>query len=84
MSAVLVCDDDSAIRTVVAQALRRGGHDVTVTASLAQLDRALALATPDVLVTDVVLPDGDGIDHLAVIAQRHPSLPVIVLPRAIL
>ena len=79
MSAVLVCDDDSAIRTVVAQALRRAGHDVTVTASLAQLDRALALATPDVLVTDVVLPDGDGIDHLETIAQRHPALPVIVL-----
>ena len=79
MSAVLVCDDDSAIRTVVAQALRRAGHDVTVTASLAQLDRALALSVPDVLVTDVVLPDGDGIDHLATITTRHPSLPVIVL-----
>ncbi len=79
MSAVLVCDDDSAIRTVVAQALRRAGHDVTVTASLAQLDRALAMAIPDVLVTDVVLPDGDGIDHLATVAARHPSLPVIVL-----
>ena len=79
MSAVLVCDDDSAIRTVVAQALRRAGHDVTVTASLAQLDRALALSVPDVLVTDVVLPDGDGIDHLATITVLHPSLPVIVL-----
>ncbi|WP_375395712.1 nitrogen regulation protein NR(I) [uncultured Sphingomonas sp.] len=79
MSAVLVCDDDSAIRTVVAQALRRAGHEVTVTANLAQLDRALALAVPDVLVTDVVLPDGDGIDHLAGVNRRHPSLPVIVL-----
>ena len=79
MSAVLVCDDDSAIRTVVAQALRRAGHDVTVTASLAQLDRALALSVPDVLVTDVLLPDGDGIDHLATITALHPALPVIVL-----
>jgi len=79
MSAVLVVDDDSAIRTVVAQALRRAGHDVVTAASLADLDRALAIAVPDVLITDVILPDGDGIDHLATITARHPSLPLIVL-----
>jgi len=79
MSRVLVVDDDAAIRTVVAQALRRAGHDVTSAASLAELDRALALGAPDVLVTDVVLPDGDGINHLASVAQRFPALPMIVL-----
>ena len=79
MSAVLVVDDDSAIRTVVSQALRRAGHEVTSAASLAELDRALAAGPPDVLVTDVVLPDGDGIDHLASVAARFPSLPMIVL-----
>ncbi|TPG14279.1 nitrogen regulation protein NR(I) [Sphingomonas oligophenolica] len=79
MTCVLVVDDDSAIRTVVAQALRRAGHDVATAASLAELDRALAGGIPDVLVTDVVLPDGDGIDHLAGIGARFPSLPIIVL-----
>ncbi len=56
MSTVLVVDDDAAIRTVVAQALRRAGHDVTVADSLAQLERALAVSLPDVLITDVILP----------------------------
>jgi two-component system nitrogen regulation response regulator GlnG len=79
MSTVLVVDDDAAIRTVVAQALRRSGHDVTVADSLAQLERALAVAIPDVLITDVVLPDGDGIDHVRNVAERHPTLPIIVL-----
>ena len=37
MSTVLVVDDDAAIRTVVAQALRRAGHDVTSADSIAQL-----------------------------------------------
>jgi two-component system nitrogen regulation response regulator GlnG len=76
---VLVVDDDAAIRTVVAQALRRSGHDVTVADSLSQLERALAVAIPDVLITDVVLPDGDGIDHVRNVAERHPTLPIIVL-----
>ncbi len=79
MSTVLVVDDDAAIRTVVAQALRRAGHDVTVADSLGQLERALAIALPDVLVTDVILPDGDGIDHVRSVAARFPLLPIIVL-----
>ncbi|KQM65880.1 nitrogen regulation protein NR(I) [Sphingomonas sp. Leaf17] len=79
MSRVLVVDDDAAIRTVVAQALRRAGYEVSVAESLAQLARALSLGVPDVLVTDVVLPDGDGLDNLRDIAARFPALPVIVL-----
>ena len=79
MSTVLVVDDDAAIRTVVAQALRRAGHEVSVADCLAQLERALAASLPDVLVTDVILPDGDGIDHVRSVAARFPLLPIIVL-----
>ena len=79
MSRILVVDDDAAIRTVVAQALRRAGHDVVAVETLAAADRELATAPPDVLVTDVVLPDGDGLEHLAVVAERYPALPAIVL-----
>jgi two-component system nitrogen regulation response regulator GlnG len=79
MSQVLVVDDDAAVRTVVAQALRREGHEVTTAETLAQLDRALAAACPDVLVTDVRLPDGDGLAHLSEVAARYPGLPAIVL-----
>ncbi|WP_342249763.1 nitrogen regulation protein NR(I) [Sphingomonas sp. OTU376] len=75
---VLVVDDDSAIRTVVAAALRREGHAVTTAASLAELRRAIGAALPDVLVTDVVLPDGNGLDEVARLTAEHPALPVIV------
>jgi len=76
---VLVVDDDAAIRTVVAQALRREGHDVKTAASLAQLDAALGERLPDVLITDVVLPDGNGIDRVRALLAAHPQLPVIIL-----
>ncbi|WP_448664510.1 nitrogen regulation protein NR(I) [Sphingomonas sp. CJ20] len=75
---VLVVDDDSAIRTVVAAALKRDGHRVTTAASVADLHRAMATAVPDVLVTDVVLPDGNGLDLVAALLAEHPTLPVIV------
>lgn len=79
MSHVLVVDDDAAIRTVVGQALRRAGHEVTAVETLARLDRVLAGGAPDVLVTDVILPDGDGIDHIRGVAERFPALPIIIL-----
>ena len=76
---ILVVDDDAAIRTVVGQALRRKGHDVTVAGSLAELNRLFARTVPDVLVTDVVLPDGDGLKAIPNLLAEHPRLPVIVL-----
>ncbi len=76
---VLVVDDDAAIRTVVAQALRREGHQVTTAATLAEMEVHLATALPDVLITDVVLPDGNGLDRLERLTGEHPDLPVIVL-----
>jgi two-component system nitrogen regulation response regulator GlnG len=79
MTRILVVDDDAAIRTVVAQALRRAGHEVQTAETLAQLDRALATRVPDVLVTDVILPDGDGIERAREIGQRVPQLPIIIL-----
>ncbi len=76
---ILVLDDDSAIRTVVAHALRRAGHRVTAVASLAEFNRELRAATPDVVISDVVLPDGNGLDMVAGLAEAWPQLPVIVL-----
>ena len=75
---ILVVDDDSAIRTVVAQALRRDGHRVTTAATLAELDVQLAAGLPDVLITDVVLPDGNGLDRVERLTAEYPGLPVIV------
>jgi two-component system nitrogen regulation response regulator GlnG len=79
VSRVLIVEDDGAIRTVVVQALRRQGHDVMAVDTLAALERALAADLPDVLISDVVLPDGDGIDHLQSISDRFPTLPVIII-----
>ncbi|VXC96519.1 nitrogen regulation protein NR(I) [Sphingomonas sp. AX6] len=75
---ILVVDDDAAIRTVVSHALRRDGHRVVAVDSLKALHAELAHDIPDVLITDVVLPDGDGLENAAALAAEHPALPVIV------
>ncbi|MDY7525883.1 nitrogen regulation protein NR(I) [Sphingomonas sp. 10B4] len=76
---ILVLDDDAAIRTVVGQALKRDGHRVLTAATIAEAEVQLATALPDVLISDVKLPDGNGLDLVERIVLAHPGLPVIVL-----
>ncbi|OYY72272.1 nitrogen regulation protein NR(I) [Sphingomonas sp. 28-63-12] len=76
---ILVVDDDGAIRTVVGQALRRLGHDVKTVGTLADMHAQLAAGLPDLLITDVVLPDGNGLDMVAELLATHKNLPVIIL-----
>ena len=76
---VLIADDDSAIRTVVGQALTRAGYAVRSTATAAGLWRWVSEGQGDVVITDVVLPDESGFDLLPRIKKFRPSLPVIVM-----
>ena len=76
---VLVVDDDGAIRTVVREALRRAGYVVETAASVAEQRRLFASFDPQVLVTDVVLPDGNGLDIIPEVLEKNPGLPIIVL-----
>jgi len=76
---VLVCDDDAAIRTVVREALRRAGHTVETVATAADLKRQIRSFRPQVLLTDVVLPDGNGLDLVPELLASQPHMPIIVL-----
>lgn len=76
---VLIADDDRTIRTVLTQALSRAGCRVHATASLGQLMRWIEEGRGDLVVTDVMMPDGNGIDVIPGIRQRRPDLPVIVI-----
>ena len=76
---ILVTDDDAAIRTVVREALRREGHVVEVAASVAEQRQLMKSFNPQVLVTDVVLPDGNGLDVVPELLAQNPRMPIIVL-----
>jgi two-component system, NtrC family, nitrogen regulation response regulator GlnG len=76
---ILVVDDDEAIRMVVEVALRREGHRVALAGSAAEMDALLISFAPDVLITDVRLPDADGLDLVPSVIARMPGLPVIVI-----
>jgi two-component system nitrogen regulation response regulator GlnG len=76
---ILVADDDASIRTVLNQALSRFGHEVRVTSSAATLWRWVAAGEGDLVITDVVMPDGNAFDMLPRIKKARPELPVVVM-----
>ncbi|MFZ8874780.1 MAG: response regulator [Paracoccaceae bacterium] len=76
---VLVADDDKTIRTVLTQALTRAGCRVHATSSLTTLMRWVSEGKGDAVITDVMMPDGNGIEMLPKITQDRPDLPVIVI-----
>jgi two-component system nitrogen regulation response regulator GlnG len=80
MSAVVVvADDDAAIRTVVRQALQRAGYRVSLTDTAAGLKAMVADLQPAVVVTDVILPDGNGLEVIPGLIASQPGLRVIVM-----
>ena len=76
---ILVADDDRTIRTVLTQALTRAGCKVHATASLVTLMRWVDEGKGDLVISDVVMPDGNGLETLPKIAEARPGLPVIVI-----
>ncbi|MCB1893939.1 MAG: sigma 54-interacting transcriptional regulator [Zoogloeaceae bacterium] len=76
---VLVVDDDPDLLRLLTMRLAATGYEVSTAASAAAAEAQLASQRPDVVVSDVRLPDRDGLSLFAEIRRHHPSLPVILL-----
>jgi len=76
---ILVADDDRAIRMVLNQALIRLGHEVRMTGDAATLWRWVAEGEGDLVITDVIMPDENGLDLIPRIKKLRPELRIIVM-----
>lgn len=76
---ILIADDDRSIRTVLSQALGRAGHEVRTTGTAANLWRWVSDGEGDLVITDVVMPDENGLDLIPRIRKIRPDLRIIVM-----
>jgi len=76
---ILVADDDASIRLVLSQAFSRLGYEVRATGNAATLLKWVTDGDGDLVITDVVMPDGNVFDVLPRIRKQRPKLPVIVM-----
>jgi two-component system nitrogen regulation response regulator GlnG len=79
MKPIWVADDDQSIRFVLERALTREQFSVRCFSNPRDVLAALETDVPQVLVSDIRMPGGSGLDLLSKVKQRLPGLPVIVM-----
>ncbi|RQO57297.1 nitrogen regulation protein NR(I) [Paucibacter sp. KBW04] len=79
MKSIWVVDDDHSIRFVLEKALSREGLPVRTFSNARDLLAALETESPQVLVSDIRMPGGSGLDLLAKVKTKLPHLPVIIM-----
>lgn len=76
---VLLVEDDPSIAIVITAALEAEGFPVTCCDTIGERDRLLEANTYSALVTDVMLPDGDGIETIGRVRALNPDMPIVIL-----
>ncbi|WP_416356287.1 response regulator transcription factor [Aureimonas phyllosphaerae] len=76
---ILVVDDDAEIRELLGRYLEGQGFDVRLASGASECERVVGAGGIDLVVLDVMMPDGSGLDVCRRLRSDRPSLPVILL-----
>ena len=76
---IWVVDDDEAIRFVLQRALYKSGFDVECFDSVGTVNKALETSWPQAILTDIRLPDADGLSLVDTLERRSINIPVIAM-----
>ncbi len=79
---VLIADDDGAIRAVIRRSLEQAGYSVCEAASGAEAIRALRAGSFDLVITDILMPDQDGLETIIHLRKQRPHTKVIAISGA--
>lgn len=79
MARILIIDDDAAVRMTIAAALRRQGHDVREASDGREGLLRFGEAAVDLVITDIVMPDKEGIETIMELRQLAPGIPIIAM-----
>ena len=79
MAHILIIDDNPAIRTVFTQLLESNGYEVETACEGKEGLAKIKQNTPDLIITDIMMPEMDGLEVVRNIRDHHPKLPIIAI-----
>ncbi len=79
MSKILVVEDDPGLRRVLLSALQNAGYDVHAVENGRDALRAVRERAPAVVITDIVMPDSDGLEVIRLLRTNHPRIRIIAM-----
>jgi CheY-like chemotaxis protein len=79
MALILVIDDDPAMLQMLSAGLKRHGHDTMEALNGREAAAMLRQAIVDLVITDILMPERDGLEVIMGLRQSNPSLPIIAM-----
>ena len=79
MAKILVVDDDAAMRRATSRALEAAGHIVAVHPNGRGAVQDIEKEPPDLLITDIFMPEMEGLETIRAARARQPTLPIIAM-----
>jgi len=79
MAKIMVIDDDSEIRDTLVDLFQTQGHQVRGAGDGKAALEMVAVERPDVMITDIIMPEKDGIQLIAEIKRRYGHIPIIAM-----
>lgn len=76
---VLLIDDEKMLRDVLRDAFEAAGYDVAVAANGTDGVRLFEEAPSDIIVTDILMPDKDGLEVIMELRKRHPNVKIVAI-----
>lgn len=79
MAQLLLIDDDALVRSTLRQILERAGHTVLEASNGGEGLTRLAEQAIDLMITDIIMPEKEGVETIVEARKRHPTLPIIAI-----
>ena len=79
MAKVLIIDDDAGMRRTAGRMLRRGGHEVIEAEDGVEGLRVFRTESPDIVVSDIVMPKKEGIETIVELRRENPALLILAI-----
>ena len=76
---ILFIDDDGALRTVVRLTLEDAGYEVVEAGDGRESERTFDKVSPDLVVTDIVIPEQEGVETIIAIRRDHPEVKIVTM-----
>jgi DNA-binding response OmpR family regulator len=77
MAKILLVDDDASIRVTLKGILGKAGHKISEVDDGSKVERAMAGEAPDLIITDIIMPNQEGLETIMKLKCSHPKLPII-------
>ncbi len=79
MAKILLVEDDDLVRDMLTQVLQRAHHEVQSAVDGEEASQILQSMTPDLMVTDIIMPKKSGITLISEVKNKHPNMEIIAI-----